>query len=306
MVELGDNIAAQLHAQSALENCFSSHWGIDGLKPYMRYSLAGGYQSNGENGHGSDYCIVESDGYRAIRSVTEEILLAVEGWMQSPGHRRNILGRFHRKVNLGLAWDRYNFLAYQHFEGDYVEFSQLPSIESGKLTFEGSAKNGVQFEEKNDLGVQIYYDAKPRELTRGQVSRTYCYDHGLPTAALRPPLAGGWRYRQKAYTRTYKPCPNPEKFSRDAPAPTSHVEAGRFWQEAYNASKNQKEQTIHVPWITASKWAASEESFSVTANINEVLDERGDGVYTVLIWGDIDGGARHNLRVFDLLRDHAA
>ena len=45
-VVLGDNAAAQLHAEASLENCFSSHWGIDGLKPYMRYSLAGGYQSN--------------------------------------------------------------------------------------------------------------------------------------------------------------------------------------------------------------------------------------------------------------------
>lgn len=62
-VTLGENIAAQLHAESALENCFSSHWGLDGLKPYMRYSLARGYQSNGENGHGLDYCIRASDGY---------------------------------------------------------------------------------------------------------------------------------------------------------------------------------------------------------------------------------------------------
>ena len=42
-VVLDDNVAAQMHAESALESCFSSHWGIDGLKPYMRYSLAGGY-----------------------------------------------------------------------------------------------------------------------------------------------------------------------------------------------------------------------------------------------------------------------
>ena len=56
-VTMGDNVAAQLHADSSLENCTSSHWGIDGLKPYMRYSLAGGYQSNGENGSGLDYCI---------------------------------------------------------------------------------------------------------------------------------------------------------------------------------------------------------------------------------------------------------
>ena len=49
------------------------------------------------------------------------------------------------------------------------------------------------------------------------------------------------------------------------------------------------EQTLHIPWITASKWTASEESFSVSANIDEVLKEHGGGVYTVLVWGDIDG-----------------
>ena len=40
-VGLGSNAAAQLHAESELEHCSSSHWGIDGLKPYMRYSLGG-------------------------------------------------------------------------------------------------------------------------------------------------------------------------------------------------------------------------------------------------------------------------
>ena len=44
-VTLGDNIAAQLHAESSLANCFSGHWGADGLKPYMRYSLGGVVQS---------------------------------------------------------------------------------------------------------------------------------------------------------------------------------------------------------------------------------------------------------------------
>ena len=56
-VVLGANNAAQLHAEASLQGCYSSHWGSNGLKPYMQYSLAGGYQSNGENGSGSDYCI---------------------------------------------------------------------------------------------------------------------------------------------------------------------------------------------------------------------------------------------------------
>ena len=79
-VVLGDNIAAQLHAEIALANCFSSHWGIDGLKPYMRYSLAGGYQSNGENVSGLDYCIEASDGYAAEGSLKTRVDEAMAGW----------------------------------------------------------------------------------------------------------------------------------------------------------------------------------------------------------------------------------
>ena len=289
-IELGNNAAAQLHADASLANCFSSHWGMDGLKPYMRYSLAGGYQSNGENGSGSDYCIKASDGYAANRSVEQEIDQAMAGLMSSPGHRRNILKKWHRKVNIGLAWDRYNFQIYQHFEGDYVEYDQLPTIENGRLSFSGVTKNGVQFSEKKDLGVQIYYDPPPHELTKGQVSRTYCYDNGLPVAALRQPLDQGWRYNQTAYTRTYKPCLDPRDVPADAPPAQSHDEARDLWEEAYNASKNHEEQTIHVPWITASEWTANGERFSVTANINEVLKEhRRGGVYTILVWGNIDG-----------------
>ena len=219
-VVLGDNIAAQLHAEAALENCFASHWGVDGLKPYMRYSLAGGYQSNGENGSGSDYCIKGLDGYRAIANIKTEIRQAMEGWMDSPGHRSNILGRWHKKINIGLAWDKYNFLAYQHFEGDYVEYNELPVIEDGVLRISGRTKNGARFNEDRDLGIQIFYDQPPHLLTRGQVTRTYCYDSGLQIAALREPLTGGWFWDEDEFTMSYKPCPNPYDVPVDAPGPT--------------------------------------------------------------------------------------
>ena len=122
---------------------------------YMRYSIVGGYQSNGENWSGSDYCITASDGYRTIVSIDEEIRDAMVGWMNSPGHQRNILDKWHKKVNTGLAWDRYNFVAAQHFEGDYVEYDPIPAIEDGILTLSGTAKNGVAFENERDLSVHI-------------------------------------------------------------------------------------------------------------------------------------------------------
>ena len=288
-VVLGDNIAAQLHAESSLANCFSSHWGVDGLKPYMRYSLAGGQQSNGENVSGLDYCIKASDRYRAIGSIEQEVRDAMEGWMDSPGHRRNILDPWHKKVNIGLAWDTYNTSAIQHFEGDYVEYDHLPTIENGILTMSGTTRNGAGFSDERDLGVQIYYDRPPHTLTRGQVSRTYCSDSGLQIAALRRPLPPNWFYDEDDFTKTYEQCPDPYEVPADAPAPRSPAEAHAFWEAAYQASQLRPELPIIVPWITALEWTASADAFAVRADISDLLAIHGDGVYSIKVWGVIAG-----------------
>ena len=39
VVELGENNAAQVHANELLKTEMLSHWTTDGMKPYMRYSL---------------------------------------------------------------------------------------------------------------------------------------------------------------------------------------------------------------------------------------------------------------------------
>ncbi len=289
LVELGDNVAAQIHAESALENCFSSHWGIDGLKPYMRYSLSGGYQANGENGSGLDYCIGAFDGYRANSGIRREIEETMRGWMDSPGHRRNILDPRHRKVNIGIAWDRYNTAMYQHFEGDYVEYEELPAIVNGVLEFSGRTRNGVRFGGAGDLGVQLYHDPPPYRLTPGQVARTYCYDGGRPVASFREPLAGGSFWTTDRYTTSYDPCPDPYDVPADAPAPRSPEEADRLWQQAHAASGSKAGQTVTVPWITASRWTASGTEFEVRAGIGDILDRYGDGVYTLVLWGNLQG-----------------
>ena len=286
-VVLGDNIAAQIHAESALDNCFSSHWGVDGLKPYMRYSLAGGYQSNGENGSGLNYCIKASDGYRANGPIEQEIREAMDSLMNSPGHRRQILYPTHKMVNVGLAWDRYNTKVFQHFEGDYVAYDRLPSIEDGVLFFSGKTRNGGRF--NADTGQQIYYDPPPHPLTRGQVARTYCSDGGRLVASLRKPLTGGWYYNTHEFSTTYEPCPNPYDVPASAAPARSPSDAHRLWQEAYDASQSRTAQPITVPWITASEWTANGTTFTVKADISSILNRRGAGVYTLALWGKVDG-----------------
>ena len=288
-VTMGDNIAAQLHAESSLANCFSSHWGVDGLKPYMRYSLAGGYHSNGENGSGLDYCIRASDGYRGLESIEVEIRETMEGLMNSPGHRRNILDRWHKKVNIGLAWDRYNIFVYQHFEGGYVTYNVLPKIIDGELFVSGHAINELRFSDRDELGLQLYYDPPPHALTRGQVSRTYCYSLGLQIAAFRYRLTGDWYWQDDEYITTHSSCPDPYGVSPEAAPPRSHDEAHEFWERAYEASQNRPSHTITVPWVTASKWTVTGLDFTVTADINGLLARYGPGVYTILLWGEIEG-----------------
>ena len=279
---MGDNRAAQSHADSALRNCFSSHWGMDGLKPYMRYSRAGGNQSNGENGYGLNYCIVASDGFSALGDMLQQIRKAMDRIMSSPGHHDNVLRPQHRKINIGLAYDRYNVVVYQQFEGDYVTYRHLPAIHDGVLTMSGTVRNGPLMKEVTDLGVQVYYDPSPYRLTRGQLASTQCYSHGLQVASLRRPLEPGWTWTKHEHVKEYQPCPDPSDVPADAPAPQSYDQAVEIQRQASEFVRESR--SVTVPWTTADRWDIGDQSFAVSADLRNVIGQHGPGVYTVVVW----------------------
>ena len=288
-VVMGGNAAAQIHAENALQHCFGSHWGVDGLKPYMRYSLAGGYQSNAENALGLDYCITDADGYTSLRSIHQSVDDAIENWLGSPGHRDNMLDPMHRKVNIGIAWDRYNFKAVQQFEGDYITFTVLPAIEDGILSFSGEVKNGAELLAPEDLSVQVYYDPPHKTLTLGQLSRTYCYSRGQHVVSLRKRLPDGSSWPSDTSAGTYSPCPEPYDFPPTVPAARSSAEAERLWEIAKHRSQSKPVRSITVQWVTADRFAVQGDTFTVEANVGLALRLHGPGVYTVMLWARIDG-----------------
>ena len=210
----------------------------------------------------------------------------MDGWMGSPGHRRTILNPWHKKVNLGFAWDRHKVAFVQQFEGDYIEYERLPAIHNGTLRLAGRAENGAR---SGDLSIQLYYDSPPRILNRGQLLMTSCYDSGRLVAVLRPPLRENRRYAKDSVTRSYSPCLNPFRVPYDTPAPQSPAEAKQFRAVADAAAAVVPEQSITVQLITALEWSASGESFSVTADLSQVIANYGRGVYTVVVWGNVDG-----------------
>ena len=300
-VVLGDNVAAQLHAEDSLRHCFSGHWGSDGLKPYMRYSLAGGFQSNAENGSGLDYCLSAAGNYRPVR-LTREIDEAMDDWLASPGHRRNLLDPTHHKINIGIGLNLYNAFLYQHFEGDYVEYETAPAISDGVLELAGTVKNGARFGSRRDLSVQILYDPPPQPLTRGQLARTSCYDQGRPVASLREAASGGSRWTANSHTANYHPCPDPYDVSATALPPLSASEALAVWETMRAASQKTQPQSLTVPWVAAQQWRVDSDSFSVRADISRILDQHGPGVYTILVWADVRS-ARSPISQYSLFFD---
>jgi uncharacterized protein YkwD len=83
------SLAAQRHADEMAARRRMAHRGVDGSSPFRRMRQAGyAYSRAGEN-------------VAAGQATVAEVMA---GWMASPGHRRNILGKF-TEVGTGYAID---------------------------------------------------------------------------------------------------------------------------------------------------------------------------------------------------------
>ena len=283
-VRLGANLAPQEHAEDMAESCFLSHWGTDGMKPYMRYSLAGGVQANAENVSGSSFCPADPSRY-VQDSLAEEARQAFDGLMGSPGHRANILRPEHRLLHLGLAYRAPNFWLVQQFSGHYAAFAQAPTIEGGELSFDMTACNGARLS-RDDLSVQVRHDPLPSRLTPGQLQRTSCVSSGPAIAALRPPLEHRQYYVDHDFSLPAGGCLDPYLLDPRLPAAQSYDEATLLKVPARAGQAGSEELGI---WITADQWDVDDGRARVAADLSALLRAAGSGVYTILVWGSVRG-----------------
>ena len=290
-VRLGSNPAAQLHAEAALEGCYSSHWDRWGLKPNHRYTLTGGTGAEGENVSGSDYCIRPTENYRAISDMEQEVAETVQGWMDSPGHRRNLLDPAHTILNVGIAHDRFNQVMVQQFSSDYVAYTTKPSIDpEGVLRLKGSVA-GANLSITNAVNVMVAYDPPAKALTRGQIAYTYSLCNPIRVAYLVEQLPPGWSHTGDA-TRTYlhtASCVDPYQTSPSRPAPDSSREATQVWASAKQASAAERPPiSAEQVRITAELMEITSNDFNIRADLTPVLREHGPGIYTITVWGRPD------------------
>ena len=194
------------------------------------------------------------------------------------------------KLDIGLTWNGADSQTVLMFERRFIRYDAVPWIDDhGNISLSGRVINGAELSQPSDLGIAIYYDNPPEPLTPGQVSKTYSISDGQKLASLRRPPSEGKYWVNDSYTQKYKPHINPQDFDPDSPVAKNADEAHQLWREAARRHLEREEIEITVPWVTAEIWDVSSNSFDVKANIADVLNEHGNGVFTVIVWAEVDG-----------------
>lgn len=121
-VTLSNVDSAQLHADNILEHSFFSHWDLNGYKPYMRYTIAGGRGAVAENCAWM-YSSGIIDPKEALEDLEWNMMYddADSDW----GHRHNILDPFHNRVSIGVSYNNTALCLVQDFEDNYITWSTL-------------------------------------------------------------------------------------------------------------------------------------------------------------------------------------
>ena len=253
----------------------------------MRYALAGGQQINGENVSGINYCIKPYENFTPITNPVLPVQKSMRGLMGSPGHRATILKSEYRKVNIGIAWDDYNMVVVQQFEGDYVQFEQVPHVQGSSLVMSGKTVNGATaVSGHGNFKVDIYFHPLS-PLTRGQIAHTYCLDPGEYAISLLEPAPPGYSYDElQDVMHGFSRCASPYDVKWPL-APLSYQWAHNIYEDIKSTA--QWTGWALLEWVIADEWETDATTFRVSANIEDVLEAKGPGVFRVVLWGSIDG-----------------
>lgn len=191
-----DDLASRVgdaHCQEMLREGYLSHWNRQGLKPYHRYSLAGGRAYVAENAF-----TYETD---PPMEITKEILIrgvlfAQRQFMSetppNDGHRKNILDPNHTAVGIGLAYSGSGFRLTQEFINHHVTIKDLPAeIKLGSpLVLEGKPLPG------RTLGsITLFYEPFPQAMSIKELKNTSTCGLPLLRRDLYKKLSGKSHYR---------------------------------------------------------------------------------------------------------------
>lgn len=165
--------AGQQHSEEMAQFGYMSHWNMDGYGPEYRYSRAGGLDYSQENVYRLVFTWQNGQG-APIEDWEKVVVDAETAWMNSPGHRKNILTPEHTHLGVGIAYNPLtgNVAMAQEFVNRYVAIEPLPrrAQPGDRIVLRGSLLPGST----NPL-VNIAYEPFPSPMTLEQLNKTGSY-----------------------------------------------------------------------------------------------------------------------------------
>ena len=188
MDELATEVATK-HANEMAKEEFASHWGRDGLKPYHRYSFAGGTHATQENVSAADN--TWSTKLDQLKQDTAYLHLRL--YQEKPpydGHRRAILAPQHTHVGFGLAVEQLRLRLVELFVAKHVEVG--PVRREAKPGAEISFRGKILTRDHVFHNLEIFYEPLPKPPELGWLRTARPYSMPAESRVLRrkvpPPL----------------------------------------------------------------------------------------------------------------------
>jgi uncharacterized protein YkwD len=113
---------ADKYCRDQIRTRTTGHYSVDGLAPYMRYSLAGGNDGLSENV--ASWSATYNFNDRALYEMSRRSQDAMMGELPpDDGHKKTILDPYANYVGIGLAWEKGEFRLIQEFIRRYVSWN---------------------------------------------------------------------------------------------------------------------------------------------------------------------------------------
>jgi len=193
MDPLATRVATQ-HATEMAMHEFASHWGRDGLKPYHRYSFAGGTDATEENVSAADN--TWSNKMRDLKQDTSYLHLRL--YQEQPpndGHRKTILAPQHTHVGFGIAVEKLRLRLVELFVARYVEVKEMPRVAKPKSVVQFAAKMLKGGHSLNHI--EVFYEPLPKAPELSWLNEPRSYDLPLQSKLLRPKVAPPFTYADR-------------------------------------------------------------------------------------------------------------
>lgn len=182
-----DDLACKVASEHALDMAkagFLNHWGSDGLKPYQRFSFAGGTDAVQENVSSADQIPsltstgVLGDLHDMHQSMIDEV-------PPNNGHRKTILFPWHTHVGFGIALQGRSLRLDELYLSRYVKIDPLPREARTRATvvLKGQLNRNHYLN-----GVEVFYEPPPSPPDIGWLREPRSYGMPEPKDRLLPQL----------------------------------------------------------------------------------------------------------------------